>query len=123
MSYQCPVCGYNKLSRPPTDYHICPCCGTEFEADDFETTYEQLRQRWLNNGAVWFSEFIPKPANWNLYTQLANLESDVYSETVTVTRTHIDDSNKVINNPTMDVYFRGYWQIITYTGGTRTVGA
>jgi DNA-directed RNA polymerase subunit RPC12/RpoP len=70
MSYQCPVCGYNKMTHPPEDYYICPSCGTEFENDDFETTHTELRQMWLDNGAEWFSEATPKPYRWNAYSQL-----------------------------------------------------
>lgn len=44
-SYSCPVCDY-LMSEPPTDWHICPQCGTEFNYDDETATHEQLRARW-----------------------------------------------------------------------------
>jgi len=36
MNYRCPVCFFDELPYPPRDYHICPCCGTEFGNDDAE---------------------------------------------------------------------------------------
>lgn len=66
----CPVCGYNKLPFPPTDYHICPCCGTEFEADDLDFSYAELRSRWIATGASWFSGSTEAPQNWNPQRQL-----------------------------------------------------
>jgi len=70
MSYLCPVCGYDQLSRPPRDYSICPCCGTEFGYDDYATIHEQLRQRWMASGAHWFSHARPAPNGWNPLIQL-----------------------------------------------------
>ena len=68
--YQCPVCGYAELPRPPRDYLICPCCGTEFGYDDFAAVHEQLRQRWMASGAPWFSNSQPAPIGWNPLVQL-----------------------------------------------------
>jgi hypothetical protein len=60
MKYTCPVCFYPSLGQPPADHEICPCCGTEFDLDDFDSTYAQLRSRWLDSGAKWFSrEHLP----------------------------------------------------------------
>jgi hypothetical protein len=82
MGYPCPVCGYSGLTRPPEDYYICPCCGTEFGYDDFAENSDdrarrwiELRQQWLSRDAGWFSSAIPPPDGWNPYTQLvrANL--------------------------------------------------
>lgn len=73
MSYLCPVCGYNKMVRPPEDFYICPCCGTEFENDDFETTYAELRQRWEDRGMQWFSRNTSPPPYWSPEIQLENL--------------------------------------------------
>lgn len=70
--YLCPVCGYNKLEHPPEDYFICPSCGTEFGYDDFTATHDELRRRWLNRGAPWFSSFTAPPENWNPVIQLLN---------------------------------------------------
>jgi hypothetical protein len=70
--YQCPVCGYSGLPRPPSDYLICSCCGTEFGYDDFVTSYVQLRQRWMSLGSPWFSHTRPPPQGWDAFTQLSN---------------------------------------------------
>lgn len=66
----CPVCGYDRMTHPPSDFYICPCCGTEFENDDFETSHAELRRRWLRRGARWFSRATPAPHLWNPYQQL-----------------------------------------------------
>jgi hypothetical protein len=70
MNYQCPVCGYDQMKYPAKDYNICPCCGTEFEADDFETTHAQLRQQWKATGMQWYSRRTPPPFGWNPSLQL-----------------------------------------------------
>ena len=76
MNYTCPVCGYDKLRQPPVDFFICPSCGTEFGNDDFELSYEELRLRWLDNGASWFSDAVPQPENWNLFEQLLHVTTN-----------------------------------------------
>jgi hypothetical protein len=68
MKYRCPVCGFASLPYPPSDYHICPCCSTEFGSDDADYTHEQLREMWIAGGASWF--FGQAPENWNPWTQL-----------------------------------------------------
>src|SRR5712692_7791736 len=68
MRYRCPVCMYGRLPYPPRDYHICPCCGTEFGNDDAEFTHEQLREMWVAGGAHWF--FGRPPEGWNPWMQL-----------------------------------------------------
>lgn len=74
MSYHlCPVCGFSKLPRPPKDYLICPCCGTEFEADDFETSHSALRQKWMADGMKWYSRRTPEPYDYNPSLQVRNL--------------------------------------------------
>ncbi len=70
MKYTCPVCGYSKLTKPPEDYYICPCCGTEFENDDSEVSHAELRDSWLSAGAPWFSQATRPPPYWNPYVQL-----------------------------------------------------
>lgn len=63
----------------PVDYNICPCCGTEFGLDDVEMTHAELRDQWLRQGAVWFSDELRCPqAIWNPFVQLtlADLEYD-----------------------------------------------
>ena len=71
MSYLCPVCGYNKLRRPPKDYLICPSCGTEFDYHDSVLSYEELRWQWLAKGAKWHSRVVPPPPDWDPFVQLS----------------------------------------------------
>ena len=66
----CPVCGFRGLAAPPTDFIICPCCGTEFGYDDNNRSHDELRQAWLRDGARWFSEYTGPPRGWNPYGQL-----------------------------------------------------
>ena len=68
MNHQCPVCGFAFLPYPPADYHICPCCSTEFENDDVDYSHHQLREAWIAGGARWF--FGQPPAHWNPWLQL-----------------------------------------------------
>lgn len=68
MNYRCPVCFFDRLPYPPEDYHICPCCGTEFENDDLEYTHDQLRNAWIANGAQWF--YKQPPGGWDPWSQL-----------------------------------------------------
>ena len=68
MKYRCPVCLFARLPYPPSDYHICPCCGTEFGYDDAEFSHEQLRQMWVASGPYWF--FGKPPQNWDPWMQL-----------------------------------------------------
>ena len=68
--YQCPVCAYKGLRYPPSDYTICPSCGTEFGYDDFSRSYEDLRQDWIMRHMPWFSTATPRPANWSPVAQL-----------------------------------------------------
>ncbi|HEX7680693.1 MAG TPA: hypothetical protein VF713_21340 [Thermoanaerobaculia bacterium] len=65
MIDRCPVCSYEPLPWPAEDHNICICCGTEFGFDDFDFTHEQLRDRWLQNGAPWFSQEHHPPRRWS----------------------------------------------------------
>lgn len=71
--YICPVCGYEKLEDPPMNFTICPCCGTEFDYDDYRTSFALLRTRWITRGCRWFSNAEPAPADWDANRQLLNL--------------------------------------------------
>lgn len=71
MTDLCPVCGYTELAEPPDNWSICPCCGTEFEYDDFDTDFSELRTRWLAAGAPWFDDQTPIPYGWDAFAQLA----------------------------------------------------
>lgn len=84
MKYACPVCMYSDLPYPAKDYHICPCCGTEFGNDDAEFSHEQLREMWIASGAWWF--FGKPPARWNPWVQLID---GGHSEAVPKTRTKL----------------------------------
>jgi len=98
MGYMCPVCGYTRLPRPPEDYLICSCCGTEFGYDDFADNDDQrerrwidLRRGWLERGAPWFSVAVRPPANWNPYVQLldSRLAYDLEGNPSTLTSTDV----------------------------------
>jgi hypothetical protein len=69
MNYRCPVCFFDELPYPPRDYHICPCCGTEFGNDDAEVSDSRLREIWITQGAKWF--FGKPPEGWSPWHQLA----------------------------------------------------
>ncbi len=49
-AWTCPVCGFAGLAEPPVDptgsptYSICPCCGTQFGADDLDKPHAELRK-------------------------------------------------------------------------------
>jgi hypothetical protein len=68
--YQCPVCGYDKLTQPPESWYVCPCCGTEFELHDYDRTHAELRMEWIEKGLPWFSRAILPPKDWSPYAQL-----------------------------------------------------
>src|ERR1022692_202917 len=68
--YNCPVCGFDKLHRPPKNHAICPCCGTEFDYHDCTVGHLELRKRWISNGADWHSSVTPSPPGWNQLEQL-----------------------------------------------------
>jgi hypothetical protein len=59
---------YDKLPYAPNNYHICPCCSTEFGNDDAEFSHNQLREMWIAGGANWF--FNRPPTGWNPWLQL-----------------------------------------------------
>jgi hypothetical protein len=59
---------FPSLPYPASNYHICPCCSTEFGNDDGYFTHQQLREMWVENGANWF--FGEPPAHWNPWMQL-----------------------------------------------------
>lgn len=61
---------FPSLPYPPIDYHICPCCSTEFGNDDSDFSHDQLREIWIANGANWF--FGNPPESWNPWVQLIN---------------------------------------------------
>ena len=76
MTYHCPVCVFPSLPYPPSDYHVCPCCSTEFGNDDSALSHEQLRELWIANGAKWF--FGNPPPHWSPWAQLAAAGLDAW---------------------------------------------
>ncbi len=92
--YICPVCGYNKLRRPPEDFLICPSCGTQFDYTDSNTSHRELRERWKHNGMRWYSRRIPQPSFWSPEIQLENLShlENAPKQTTALTVQEIDDS-------------------------------
>lgn len=70
--YICPVCGY-WLDDPPSDFNICPSCGTEFGYHDRNASLESLRAAWLRGGAKWWSTVDPVPLGWDGFTQVSEL--------------------------------------------------
>lgn len=73
MSYQCPICGYNRLNEPPVEFSICPCCGVEFGVDDFEMSHAELQVQWIQRGMPWFSSFTRPYAGWDALRQIQTL--------------------------------------------------
>ena len=72
--HDCPVCFYPGLTGPPadrpTEWSICPCCGTEFDLDYGIYDDDELRENWLAKGAIWFSDATRPPADWDARKQL-----------------------------------------------------
>jgi hypothetical protein len=62
--YMCPVCFFPEMSEPPTDFAICPSCGTEFGYSDAGRTWDELRDGWIERGKRWHSRVIPQPSGW-----------------------------------------------------------
>lgn len=60
-TYMCPVCDYDKLTDPPTDFEICPSCGTEFGYTDHTKTHAELRAEWIKGGRKWWSRHTKQP--------------------------------------------------------------
>lgn len=75
----CPVCGYDRLTEPPRDFTICPSCGTEFGYDDAFASHSQLRTRWLQNGARWWSPVDQCPDNWDPTLQVEAVVSAIWA--------------------------------------------
>ncbi len=72
MQNLCYVCGY-EMDEPPSEYNICPSCGTEFGVNDANASVEELREAWIETGPKWWSDTDPKPPNWNPFEQLARI--------------------------------------------------
>jgi DNA repair exonuclease SbcCD ATPase subunit len=55
----CPVCSYPGLPDE-IEHEICPVCGTHFGYEDFGTSPQELRRRWIEKGAPVFAERIAR---------------------------------------------------------------
>jgi hypothetical protein len=77
MDYVCPVCFFDQMPYPPRHYNICPCCGTEFDNDDLDHSFAELRYDWIASGARWF--FGEPPYGWSAAAQLAKVAFGVYT--------------------------------------------
>ena len=69
MTYLCPTCGF-PFKTPIEDSDICPSCGTQFGYSDSGRTYAQLRENWIQRGALWHSRVEHMPPEWNPWLQL-----------------------------------------------------
>lgn len=75
-SFTCPVCGYDRLDRPPAHQKICPSCGTQFGFHDQVSSLDALRRRWLRGTEMepkWHSRVVTKPLAWDWRAQLAHV--------------------------------------------------
>src|SRR5436309_5252509 len=84
--FTCPICGYDELRRPPDDYLICPCCGTEFGYTDANRTRAELREAWVRGGMQWHSRITQPPPDWNPLIQLTKFEKRFTASTATTKR-------------------------------------
>lgn len=79
----CHICGYD-LGFPPwgttgqtPEYDICPCCRTEFGAEDrWMESLGRLREIWIAGGYKWFNS-ARQPADWSPEKQLMNVPTDL----------------------------------------------
>jgi hypothetical protein len=87
----CPVCAYPDMPYPPSDYNICPCCGTEFGNDDAIASVDELRARWIEHGAPWF--YGVSPLGWDAVLQL--IEGG-YLKSASVSQISLERTNPTI---------------------------
>jgi predicted RNA-binding Zn-ribbon protein involved in translation (DUF1610 family) len=88
IRYTCPVCGYDGLEYPPSDFTICPSCGVEFGYETAGRSLFELRQEWVSTGANWASRVDAKPKAWNPWLQLNNAHLIYTVPFVTVVSIH-----------------------------------
>lgn len=91
--HSCPVCFFKNLPYPPVDFHICPCCGTEFDSDDVDRTHADLRSEWIRGGGIWF--FKMPPRGWNPWRQLyrANVSTSTLPYDVRLSVAHAEETS------------------------------
>lgn len=78
--YTCPVCGWNKLNKPPYhSYDICPCCGAEFGYSDcadgmweYYIRLQELRDKWITKKRMEF-KYQGVLEGWDPIKQLQNI--------------------------------------------------
>lgn len=72
IHYTCPVCAYPDMKRPVEEGNLCPCCGTEFGYDDgvLEQSHREIRDKWVADGAEWFSNTTAPPYRFDGIIQL-----------------------------------------------------
>ena len=58
------------MREGPRDFNICPSCGTEFGLHDVNSTVNDLRDVWVENGMRWYSRVIPQPEGWDPLRQM-----------------------------------------------------
>ncbi len=83
---ECPICGCGGLRTPPYDGRgqgsdeICPCCGYQFNCDEWDFTFAEWRARWVAGGCKWWSPSRSKsrhpPEGWDPAAQLARVTTD-----------------------------------------------
>lgn len=59
------------MELPARDYNVCSSCGTQYDPDFDQDEILALRQRWIDNGCVWWSKYNDPPEGWNPVEQLA----------------------------------------------------
>jgi hypothetical protein len=98
--FTCPVCFYARMPHTPTEYNICPCCGTEFEADDEDFTHAELRNFWIAKGAPWF--FRQAPVLWNPWKQLMESGVDIpYARTASTNSRRASNTITFLSKPVL----------------------
>lgn len=121
--YTCPVCGYSELRHSPSDYTICPSCGTEFGYSDFATRHDELRRVWIAAGMQWHSGAVPRPLAWNPLAQLmrAGYRDEVYAFTGGYTQTETVQVG-AIARPTSGIAIHNFQLSRASSAGNRVAG-
>jgi hypothetical protein len=79
---------------------ICPCCATHFGLDDAYYTVDELRTRWISNGAIWFSKYTVAPPYWSAISQLrANGYDCTDSDLIAIMKDNYKNNSAVLFMP------------------------
>lgn len=80
MKFTCIVCGFNELEEPPYEegdpsFEVCPCCGFQYGFDDLDQgyTFAEYREKWISEGAEWFSRSRKPKLGWSVEEQLKRI--------------------------------------------------